>query len=470
MGKTIGRKVLTMVGILGFLLLGIVLANLSALSIISGFNKEIESNITQYMDAAKQGNSEQMQEIEESLTSILYHNALRIEGTCTFDMVLVVAVVIAMVITVFIVIKTVSGPAKKANLHLNKIVEKMKENKGDLTARIPVRSKDEVGRLVSGINGFIENLQNVIKTIKINTKNLLDVSDNIVTQVSTSSESARNVSASTEELSANMQEISVSLDEIATESRDILEKVQNISNTADDGVDMVNDIKHRATSVYDKTVKSREATVGVINNIRTTLQAAVEESKSVEQINSLTSDILSITSQTNLLALNASIEAARAGEAGKGFAVVADEIRVLADSSRDTANNIQNISNLVTEAVEKLAANAGDMLKFVDEKVITDYEGFVKLANLYQEDADRMNQILTEFAGMSSQMETTMSTMNNSLGNISPAVDESAQGVTGVAENAVSLVNAIARIQQATEQSQEISKELQEKTECFERV
>ena len=226
MGKTIGRKVLTMVGILGFLLLGIVLANLSALSIINGFNKEIESNITQYMDAAKQGNSEQMQEIEESLTSILYHNALRIEGTCTFDMVLVVAVVIAMVITVFIVIKTVSGPAKKANLHLNKIVEKMKENKGDLTARIPVRSKDEVGRLVSGINGFIENLQNVIKTIKINTKNLLDVSDNIVTQVSTSSESARNVSASTEELSANMQEISVSLDEIATESRDILEKVQ----------------------------------------------------------------------------------------------------------------------------------------------------------------------------------------------------------------------------------------------------
>lgn len=323
-------------------------------------------------------------------------------------------------------------------------MEKMKENKGDLTARIPVRSKDEVGRLVSGINGFIENLQNVIKTIKINTKNLLDVSDNIVTQVSTSSESARNVSASTEELSANMQEISVSLDEIATESRDILEKVQNISNTADDGVDMVNDIKHRATSVYDKTVKSREATVGVINNIRTTLQAAVEESKSVEQINSLTSDILSITSQTNLLALNASIEAARAGEAGKGFAVVADEIRVLADSSRDTANNIQNISNLVTEAVEKLAANAGDMLKFVDEKVITDYEGFVKLANQYQEDADRMNQILTEFAGMSSQMETTMSTMNNSLGNISTAVDESAQGVTGVAENAVSLVNAIA--------------------------
>ena len=176
MGKTIGRKVLTMVGILGFLLLGIVLANLSALSIISGFNKEIESNITQYMDAAKQGNSEQMQEIEESLTSILYHNALRIEGTCTFDMVLIVAVVIAMVITVFIVIKTVSGPAKKANLHLNKIVEKMKENKGDLTARIPVRSKDEVGRLVSGINGFIENLQNVIKTIKINTKNLLVIS------------------------------------------------------------------------------------------------------------------------------------------------------------------------------------------------------------------------------------------------------------------------------------------------------
>lgn len=470
MGKTIGRKVLTMVGILGVLLLGIVLANVSALSIIKGLDGELESTIEQYTQAARQGDVGQMQEMEENLTSILNHNITRIEGTYTFDMVLVVAIIFTIIGTVLVVLKTISGPARRANIHLNEIVHKIKESKGDLTERIQVQSKDEVGRLVTGINSFIENLQDIMKTIKTNSEKLLDASDRIVLQVSASSENAVNVSAATEELSASMEEISATLEEIATGSKKILAQVQTINGVADDGGEMVKDIKHRASNMYDETVKSKEETADVISSIKVMLETAVEESKTVEKINELTGDILNISSQTNLLALNASIEAARAGEVGKGFAVVADEIRVLADSSRDAANNIQNISNMVTSAVESLANNARHILNFVDEKVIQDYDRFVGVANQYQEDADHMDHIIMEFTEMSSHVETTMSTMNNSLGDISIAVDESAQGVTSVAENAVNLVNAISRIQQATEESQEFSAELQEKTKRFERV
>ena len=470
MGRTIGKKVLLMISALGILLIEIVLANVSALSIMNNYNKQLNSDINEYFTAASNGNTAELESLHEELISTLGHSNARIEGTYIFDIGLIAVVIIAMAIVILIANKIIAAPAKKADRHLTEIVEKLKNNRGDLTERIKVESRDEIGHLVTGINGFIEHLQGVMQLLQNNTVKILNATDDINYQVKDSSENAVNVSAATEQLSASMQEISATLDEIATGSKGILEEVQNISHTAGNGAEMVKDIKHRATDMYDETVESKETATSVINNIRDALTVAVEESKSVQKINELTDDILSITSQTNLLALNASIEAARAGEAGKGFAVVADEIRVLADSSRDAANNIQNISVLVTSAVEKLASNAENMLNFVDEKVMHDYDGFVEVANQYQADADHMNNILNEFASKSSGMESTMSTMNTGLEDISVAVDESAKGVASVAESAVKLVSAISNIQQATEQSQEISRELQDEACRFERV
>ncbi len=204
--------------------------------------------------------------------------------------------------------------------------------------------------------------------------------------------------------------------------------------------------------------------------IREELKTSVEESKSVDKIRELTDDILGIAGQTNLLALNASIEAARAGEAGRGFAVVADQIRVLADSSKNTANNIQEISGIVMNAVEKLSNNAENMLQFVDEKVLKDYDGFVDIVKQYQADAENMNDILTEFANSASSVNEVMQTMNQGLNDISITVDETAKGVTDVAESTSDLVNTMALIKDETEANQNISKTLSAEVNRFEVV
>ena len=395
---------------------------------------------------------------------------VRIEGTNIFDIALAFVfwgIVIAMII---IVIKTIAKPAKHAKVELTEIIESIEKNEGDLTRRIDIRSKDEVGQLVAGFNEFLGTLQLLIQKLRSASSEMLDSAEHITKHVSASNENAGNVSASMEELSASMEEVSATLDQIASGCAGIFEEAQSMNIKCGEGTQLVDKIKLQAKEMYQNTVDSQNQANQKIHDIKELLESAVRDSRNVEKIDELTGDILDIASQTNLLALNASIEAARAGEAGKGFAVVADEIRVLADNSRDTANNIQNISAIVTDAVEKLTRNAEEMLGFIDERVIRDYGDFVEIARQYQTDIEQVNHILNEFAGAAAHMEETMDTMNNGINDISITVDESAKGVTNVAEEVVNLVGTLDSIQKETEASQNIAWDFEEQVKRFKKV
>ncbi len=419
------------------------------------------------LDSSKIAYTEAM---ESRISLVASEIDTKIFGTYVFNVVMIIVFILMVGATFLIVMRTIASPAKKASGHLNQIVEKIQKDEGDLTERITVKTQDEVGQLVSGVNGFIEQLQSLMQKLKGESARMMESADTITDRVNVSNENVNSVSAAMEQLAASMEEVSVSLEQITDGSNDIYQKAQVLASRAGNGADLVEQIKIRAQTIRKSAVGSKAAASEMIGEIRVMLEQAVQESKSVGQINELTGDILDISSQTNLLALNASIEAARAGEAGKGFAVVADEIRVLADNSRDAANNIQSISNLVTAAVEKLAENAENMLQFIDENVMRDYDGFVDVANNYHQDAEDMDAILTEFASSATEMQTTMQRINVGISDIATTVDESAKGVTNVAENTGCLVEAMAHIQKETQNSQSISRELCGEVERFKKV
>lgn len=419
------------------------------------------------LDSCKADYTEAM---ESCINSVAAAIDSKIFGTYIFNISMILVFILMAGATFLIVVRTIAGPAKKASGHLNQIVEKIQKDEGDLTERIDVKTQDEVGQLVSGVNGFIEQLQSLMQKLKGDSARMMESADTITDRVNVSNENVNSVSAAMEQLAASMEEVSVSLEQITDGSNDIYNKAKVLAGRAGNGAELVEQIKVRAQTIRKSAVGSKAAASEMIGEIRVMLEQAVQESKSVGQINELTGDILDISSQTNLLALNASIEAARAGEAGKGFAVVADEIRVLADNSRDAANNIQSISNLVTAAVEKLALNAENMLQFIDENVMKDYDGFVDVANNYHHDAEDMDAILTEFASGASDMQMTMQRINVGITDIATTVDESAKGVSNVAENTGSLVEAMAHIQKETQNSQSISRELCGEVERFKKV
>ena len=163
------------------------------------------------------------------------------------------------------------------------------------------------------------------------------------------------ISAAISEIGSAMEIVDNGMNENVSSGKNISEMVRVIKKSADsmserseDGAKQAESIHKRAKESKDIAAENHQNTHNVKQEINTSLDKALEDAKVVDQINDLTESIMGIAAQTNLLALNASIEAARAGEAGKGFAVVADEIRSLAEQSKKTATNIQEITGKVT--------------------------------------------------------------------------------------------------------------------------
>ena len=223
----------------------------------------------------------------------------------------------------------------------------------------------------------------------------------------------------------------------------------------------------RAKELELAAQRNKDSTSEIIAGIIHSLEAAIEESKSVAKVNDLTNEILSISSQTNLLALNASIEAARAGEAGKGFSVVADEIRSLADSTRQTAGNIQEINLLVVRAVDALVENSNSIVDYVNETVLPDYTRFVETGKQYRDDATYINDTMNVFEERTSHLLEIMQQVTDAISGITNAIEESTLGVTNATENTSTLVNNIQTVHNEMDTNQRISQMLMEEADRF---
>ena len=325
-----------------------------------------------------------------------------------FVWIVLVITVIGLLISLlfgFLVRKSITAP-------VNDLVDMSKDiaqGEGDLTKRIMVAGKDELGDLSTWFNMFLERLNNMVSKIKKHAANI-----NV---------SSQEMALGNQDLSNRTNQQSSSLEETATAMEEINSIVQNNAEDAKNA----NVITQKAqksvvdsrTELLDAVNNSIEMNQDMLQNLQSTnkdvvsaMEEIMESSKKIEGIITLMNDI---AFQTNLLALNASVEAARAGEHGKGFAVVASEVRKLAHRSSKASTEI---GVLIQTSLEHI--NSGRNLVKDGEEGMDDMRTKIEtmLNNLKSESDSNLNGILTSVKEVSEVME-----------NIKVASEEQAEGV-----------------------------------------
>lgn len=416
--------------------------------------------LQQDIDAIMLANDTVTDGLKNELDSV--YRRSRITGISLSILVFIVIIAIIAII-LLIVIK----PLKKMSSELDSIVNDINSSHGDLSKRVSVKSANEIGRVSANVNEFISVLENIIKVIKDNSKELDTSVGNVVKKAKNANASACDISAVMEELSATMEEVAATVRSVDEETVSANGKVNNMAEETKDILNYTNEMNKRATGLERLAESNKNEATNIVSVIVKELKEAMEKSRQVEKVAQLTTDILSISSQTNLLALNASIEAARAGEAGKGFAVVADEIRQLAESSKDTANNIQGINEMVIESVQGLINSANKIIEFVDGTILPDYDQFVKSGRQYNEDATYINGIINNFSQLSQELTDIINSIADSIDGITKAVEESADGVTSAATSIDSMVADISSMNSEMGSNEKISAKFKEETNCF---
>ena len=333
-------------------------------------------------------------------------------------------------------------------LRINSKMEELAGTDGDLTQEICIHSGDEIENVANSFNSFMKKLQGMMLSVKDNGSRLEESTNQTNQEIQTATDELNQIAGALNNMIQAMQETSDSVTEIQEAALETKGMSADLFRQTKSGAEYAEKVSMAADEVQRACSDSKERMSQVTAQISGTLADKIEASVKIEKIIDLTNDIIAISEQTQLLSLNASIEAARAGEEGRGFAVVAEEIGKLADSTSQTAKEIEGINHFTVNTVNELVQASQKMIHFVEDVVSRDYDKMEEIGHSYCNDSVEFMKQFQQFRQLSELLSENMITIEEHIKRIANVMEEETASISNVTETSEHI---FAKMQTASE-------------------
>ncbi len=326
---------------------------------------------------------------------------------------------------------------------INDAVLEVASDNGDLTQRLDVKSGDEMEVIANNLNRLLQKTQDTIAETKTGNKEVNELMKTIDRDMASSKQSVEEANTDLQSIAASCEEITANIDNASAVSDEVYSTTEAVKAIVDRNAAAVREISEKSEKLYKLTDASTEKANKNISRMKAELEVEKAKAQAVEKIQALSVNILDIAQQTNLLSLNASIEAARAGEAGRGFAVVATEISKLAEDSSHAAEEIQQVSMDVNEAITGFITISDGIMDTVNDMVNNDYSSFKESSSEFAESADGIAKDMQDMHDKMEGVFDSISSIKTSIKDVAVASDQNTKDVVGCAERVSDLDRVI---------------------------